>query len=454
MTRNILNLRRSIFATTLFAVAFHTAAFAQAVGADLSSQAALVTEFDVNGMKVLVKRRPASATVAAGLFFRGGVRNLNAQNAGIENFMLAAATAGSTAFPRVTMRRELASTGSSIGSGANYDFSVLSLATTREHFDRSWEIFTDVALRPAFAPEDVELARERILTSLRNTTDDPDGFLQYLANRTINAKTPYENDPSGTIETVTAFKPADLRAYHNSAMQASRLLMVVVGDVDPALVRQRITNSFGKLPRGTYKEPAAPALDFTKATLDVTQRALPTNYIQGEFAAPSVNNPDYYAMRVATTILRDRVFEEVRVKRNLSYAPSADMGTTMANTGSIYVSAVDANQAVRVMLDEIQKLKTQAVDAREISGVSGQFLTTYFIGQETNAAQAAELARYELIGGGWRNSFQFLNRVREVKASDIQAVANKYIKNLRFVVVGNPASIDRTIFLQNPAAME
>jgi predicted Zn-dependent peptidase len=347
------------------------------------------------------------------------------------------------------MRRELASTGSSISSGANYDFSVLALASTREHFDRSWEIFTDVALRPAFAPEDVELARERIVTALRNTTDDPDGYLQYLANKTINAKTPYENDPSGTIETVSAFKAADLRAYHNSVMQTSRLLMVVVGDVDPEVVKQRVTSAFGKLPRGNFKEPAPPALDFSKPTLDITERALPTNYIQGEFAAPSVNNPDYYAMRVATTILRDRVFEEVRVKRNLSYAPSADMGGTAANTGSIYVSAVDANQAVRVMLDEIRKLKTQPADPREISGVSGQFLTTYFIGQETNAAQAAELARYELIGGGWRNSFQFLNRVREVKATDIQAVANKYMKNLRFVVIGNPNVIDRNIFLQS-----
>jgi predicted Zn-dependent peptidase len=204
-----------------------------------------------------------------------------------------------------------------------------------------------------------------------------------------------------------------------------------------------------KLPRGNYKEPPPPTFDFSKGTLDVTQRTLPTNYIQGQFGAPSISNPDYYAMRVATTILRDRIFEEVRVKRNLSYAPSADRGNLSANTGSIYVSAVDANQAVRVMLDEINKLKTQPVDPRDISGVSGQFLTTYFIGQETNSAQAAELARYELIGGGWRNSFQFLNRVREVKPADIQAVANKYIKNLRFVVVGNPALIDRNIFLQN-----
>ena len=35
-----------------------------------------VTEFDVNGLKVLVKRRPGTPTVSAGLFFRGGSRNL------------------------------------------------------------------------------------------------------------------------------------------------------------------------------------------------------------------------------------------------------------------------------------------------------------------------------------------------------------------------------------------
>jgi hypothetical protein len=34
-----------------------------------------VSEFDVNGMKVLIKKRPGTPTVAAGLFFPGGVRN-------------------------------------------------------------------------------------------------------------------------------------------------------------------------------------------------------------------------------------------------------------------------------------------------------------------------------------------------------------------------------------------
>src|SRR5919205_1074136 len=57
--------------------------------------AALVTEFDVNGLKVLVKRRAGSLTVATGLFLRGGARNVTTQNAGIEALMWDAATESS-----------------------------------------------------------------------------------------------------------------------------------------------------------------------------------------------------------------------------------------------------------------------------------------------------------------------------------------------------------------------
>ncbi|HXH69011.1 MAG TPA: pitrilysin family protein [Pyrinomonadaceae bacterium] len=433
---------------TFISLSFVTLNFAQTGKINIAEQAALVTEFDVNGLKVLVKRRQSAPTVAAGLFIRGGAQNITGKNAGIENFMLNAAAEGSKKFPREALRRELARTGSGIGSSVSNDYSVLSLVSTRQNFDRSWDVFTDIALNPAFASEDLELTREKILTALRDDEDSPDGFLQVLQDRVIYAEHPYANAVRGTIETISRFTAADLRAYHQKTLQTSQLLLVVVGDLDAKDLQKRIADSFGKLPRGDYKAQPLPALSFAEPTLDVTSRTLPTNYIQGVFNAPSLGNPDYYAMRVATAMLRDRVFEEVRVKRNLSYAPSADLNLLASNTANIYVTAVDANQAISVMLNEINNLKQKTVNPEEISGVTGQFLTTYYLGQETNVAQAAELARYELTGGSWRNSFEFLNKVREVKPEDVQRVAQKYMKNLRFIVLGNPTAINRQIFLQ------
>jgi predicted Zn-dependent peptidase len=211
-------------------------------------------------------------------------------------------------------------------------------------------------------------------------------------------------------------------------------------------VKDLVTGSFGKLPRGTYKAEAMPQLAFDKSSVEVTPRELPTNYIQGLFTAPSLTSPDIYAMRIASSLLRDRVFEEVRVKRNLSYAPDAFLRTQAANVGGLYVTAVDANQSIRVMLSEITRLQTEPVSADDIHAVIAQYLTTYYLGQETNAAQAGELAQYELIGGGWRNSVDFLEKLEAVTPADVQRVSQKYMKNIRFVVLGNPRSIDTGVF--------
>lgn len=412
----------------------------------VAKQAALVSEFEVNGLKVLMKRREGSLTVAAGLFIRGGSSNINAQNAGIETLMLSAATEASAGFPRTRMRNELSRMGTVIGSSSNNDYSVLSLASTRMHFDRSWEMFTDVILRPSFTKEDVSLVQSRMVVSLSDDTDNPDVYLQKLQEKVAYAGHPYLNSTGGTPETVGKLTPEDLRAYHKKLMETSRLLLVIVGDLNVNEVRSLVEASFGKLPRGSYKPEAVPQLAFDKSSVEVTPRELPTNYVQGLFTAPSLTSPDIYAMRIASSLLRDRVFEEVRVKRNLSYAPDAFLRTQAANVGGLYVTAVDANQSIRVMLSEIARLQSEPVNASDIHAVIAQYLTTYYLGQETNAAQAGELAQYELIGGGWRNSVEFLDRLMAVTPADIQRVSQKYMRNIRFVVLGNPRSVDSTVF--------
>lgn len=424
----------------------------QEVQSVVAKQAALVTEFEVNGLKVLVKKREGSLTVAAGLFIRGGSRNITAENAGIEALMLSVATEASTNYPRTKMRSELARMGTVIGSSVNYDYSVLSLGCTRPNFERSWQIFTDIALRPSFTQEDVGLMQSRMVSTLRDDSDDPDTYLQRLQERVAYAGHPYLNRAQGTAESISRLKAEDLKAYHQKVLQTSRLLLVIVGDLDPVQVRTAVTSAFGKLPRGEYKADPVPQLSFTTSTVEVTPRGLPTNYIQGFFTAPPLTSPDIYAMRVASAILRDRIFEEVRVKRNLSYAPSAFLNSQGANVGGLYVTAVDANQAVKAMLDEIARLQHEQVSAEDIEGVVAQFLTSYYMGQETNAAQAGELAQYELIGGGWRNSIEFIDRVKSVTPADVRTVSQKYMRNLRFVVLGDPQRIDSNVFTGSVAS--
>ncbi len=249
----------------------------------VSDAAALVTEFDVNGLKVLVKRREGNQTVVAGLFIKGGARNITPANAGIEDLMLDVSSEATVNFPRERLRKELSRLGTSISSGINYDYSALTLASTRANFDRSWEIFTDAALRPSFTQEDVERVRNRLVLSLRDDADTPDSYVQVLQARLAYAGHPYMNDPRGTAEVVSRLTAEDLRRYHKQMMETSRLLLVVVGDLDPQLLRQRIAASFGKLPRGDYRPGPLPEFTFPASTVEVTQRDLPDQLCAGSF---------------------------------------------------------------------------------------------------------------------------------------------------------------------------
>lgn len=60
--------------------------------------------------------------------------------------------------------------------------------------------------------------------------------------------------------------------------------------------------------------------------------------------------------------------------------------------------------------------------------------------------QAAALGRYELLGGGWENAYAFTSRLRGVTPGQIQAAASKYLRNARFVVIGDPKKIDPVLF--------
>jgi predicted Zn-dependent peptidase len=407
-----------------------------------------VTEFDVNGLKVLVKRREGSQTVAAALFLRGGSRNITVENAGIETLMLDMATEATAAFPRERLRRELARTGTVLSAGVNRDYSGLTLGSTRQHFDRAWEIFTDAALHPSFAPDDFERIKRQELISLSDDEDTPDSYLQLLISRQIYAGHPYLARPNGTVESMSRLTLDNVKQYHQRMMQTSRMLLVVVGDIDPQALQAKVASSFGRLPRGDYKDTPVPQLSFAAPSLAITARELPTNYVQGTYAAPAITSDDIYAMRVATTILRERVFTEVRVRRSLSYAPDANIDRLSANTGYISFTAVDANQTAQVMLGQVTRLQAELTRTDEIQAVAQQSLTTYYMQQETNGSQTGELAEYELIGGGWRNAASVLAKLRAVTPEDVRRVANTYMRNLQFTVLGNPQSIDRNIFVR------
>ena len=98
---------------------------------------------------------------------------------------------------------------------------------------------------------------------MADDSDDPDTYLQRLQETTAYAGHPYVNRPEGTVQSVSKLTLEDIRRYHQQIMETSRLLLVVVGDLNVNQLRQQVTASFGKLPRGSYRPDSVPELSFS-----------------------------------------------------------------------------------------------------------------------------------------------------------------------------------------------
>jgi predicted Zn-dependent peptidase len=62
---------------------------------------------------------------------------------------------------------------------------------------------------------------------------------------------------------------------------------------------------------------------------------------------------------------------------------------------------------------------------------------------ETNADQANFLARAALYNGDYRAADRFVDDLRRVRPEDVRRVARDYMRNFRFVYIGDPSKLPR-----------
>ena len=402
------------------------------------------SDFELNGLHVILRRNTATDVVAANLFLLGGAQQLTPETQGIEALLLTVSGRGSRRFPGPKLRQEVARLGSEVSIGAGDDFSTYGMKATRSTFDSTWVMYADRLLSPTLTPADVELIKSQMITALRQTDINPDALLNRLADSITFAGHPYGLATEGTEQSLARTSAVHLREYMQRTFVTSRMLLVVVGNVDRPKVEQLVRTTFASLPRGDYVWKAPPPLVGRKAFV-LRPANLPTNYLAGYYSGPPATSDDYNAVRVAAAILSGRFFTEIRSKRNLSYAADAPFLERAIATGGVYVTTVDPNASLQIMRTEISRLQTELIDRDGLDRLVEQFITEYFLKNETNADQASFLARAAIYQGDYRAADRFVTELRRVRPDDIRRAARTYIRNFSFAYVGDPARLDRSL---------
>ena len=395
------------------------------------------TSFTINGLKVIFKPT-VKEVISVRMYYRGGVYNYPASQAGIEGFALKATTQSGTKKYTANAFRDIADKyGIDIGGSSTHDYGNIGMDCVKQYFDQGWNLFTEAINNPVFEPNEVQLLRSKMITQINGQQGDPDKRVEELLIRSAFAGTPYATNPDGSAESLTAISPANLRSYYTGLINKNRMFIVIAGNITRDEVERKIKASFATLPSRPYKAPNINLPVWTENHLDVEGKQLATNYISGAFNAPPVNSPNFLAYRLAISALGGSLFNELRTQLNLSYDPGASAVSSLMSYGNMHVSTNDPKQAVEAMVRVLSRVKVLGLSEEGVKYLKGSFITSNYIKQQGSGAITANLGMAE-INGGWESAEKLPEMLDKITVDQINGSLTTYINGIRWVYLGDP----------------
>ena len=413
-----------------------------------------VEEFDVNGIKVILKHSPKEV-ISTKLYIKGGTANYSKEQEGIEiSALILVMSGGTISLDKIAFSTASDKIGVSIGVNSDYDFTSINLTCVKQYWDESWNLFSDIIMSPAFDLEEFTNLKENLIAQAKQTMSDPDSELRNLAMGNVFKGKNYAKNTKGTEESIKKISLENLKEYYTYLLGRKRMFLVVVGNINKEDLKSKVEASLAKLPEGS-----SPVIEeqttINEPTNVIQDRDIATNYIRGYMSAPKMDSKEGVAMMVAMRVLGERLFIEIRTKRGLSYAPASFYANGIVNSpyNAIYVSTIDPKQSIEVIVNEINKLRKDGFTLKELKDIQQSFLTNHYMGLETMASQSGNLGLAELKGN-WKMAEEFANIVNDISLDDINSAIKKYTESISWTYLGKKDMINEEDFLQPDKLVE
>jgi len=396
------------------------------------------TSFDVDGIKVIFKPT-VKEIVNVRMFYRGGVTNYPASQAGIESFALEATTeCGTKKYTGNVFRDRADKYSIDIGSEAEYDYGDIEMDCAKKYFNEGWDLFAEAINNPVFEANEVELLRNKIIGKIRSEQSDPDKRSEQLILKNAFDGTPYATDPNGDDNIIAKLTPANLKAYYASIFNKNQVFIVVAGKISKEELIAKIKATFAAMPARSYTPPVYHTPVWNDYKVLSEGRDLATNYINAIMNSPAVNSPDYVAYRIGVSGLGGTLFSSLRTKLNLSYDPGASSVMGQMPYSLMFVSTTKPKEAVDVMVNELNRVRSNGLTDEGLVNLKSGYITNNYIKQQSTAAITGSLGIAEVLGG-WQLSDQLPEMISKVTVDQIDKAMNKYIVGLRWSYLGSPA---------------
>lgn len=403
-------------------------------------------EMMVDGVKVIVQPS-GNDIVEVQTVIKGGVQNYPATKAGIESMAMTALTeCGTLKHDKNAFKNQLEKVSATVYGYTNKNFSVVRLNCIKGDMETAWPLYVEAITTPKFDAKEFDRIRQDAINNLKAQDSNPDGAIDKYADKVAFAGRDYAIDPNGTQEILQKLTAAETKAYYQSILTKSRMLIVVVADLDRAAIEAKVKGMLGGIKQGAPFALKKSFFRVYKNSFSAEKRDLATNYVEGITSGPQPGTPDYDAFNVAMRIFYDKHFLDVRTNNGLSYAPSAWFSPGATSVAKFSVSTTEPDKYIKVFDKLVDNIKSKGFNDAEVADMKVTYLTGFYYKNETNSAQASSMVSNEVLHNNWKRSLTLAEDVKKLTPTQVSDAFRKYIGNIIWVYQGDTKKVNPLLF--------
>lgn len=333
-----------------------------------------------------------------------------------------------------------------MGSRAGeYEMSA-SLDTLAQNLDKSLALFVSMLRQPRFQADRFALWKSEVLEQLKQRNDDAGDILGREWTAVLYGRDHWKarEVTKASLESLTE---ADLRGFLGRVIQPANLVIGVSGDFEPKDMLAKLTKALeGWQAAEKAPPPPAPTQELVPGLYRV-EKDIPQGKVEIGMRSIKRDDPDYHALMVMSRILgaggfTSRITRRVRSDEGLAYDAGAAIIPGLYFPGEFRASFQSKNRTValaaKIVLEEVEKIRTSPCDASELDIAKGSLIETFPKQFESPAATLGVFMSDEISGRPFSFWKEYRDKVRAVTPADVQRVAKKHLDpaKMAMVVVG------------------
>ena len=403
-----------------------------------------------NGVKVLVVENHKLPRVAYSL----SIDNrpiIEGDKAGVTSLLGSILGNGTTTISKDEFNEEIDFLGASLNIGFSGGFA----STLTRNNERVIELMADAVINPLLSEEEFNKEKDKLIEALKADKKSLDA----IASRVGSALSYGKNHAYGefiTEETLNNITFEDVLEYHEKYFKPNNSYLVVIGDVNYKEIKSLISEKFGAWKKGKSHTDPLPELTANVNLTEINFIDLPTATQSSISVTNNVdlkmNDEDYHAALITNNILggggEGYLFKNLREDKGYTYGAYSSLGSSRYGvsrfTAGAKVRNVVTDSAVVEIIKEINRIKTETVDAELLKNAKAKYVGNFIRRLEspqTIANYALNIKLNDLPKDFYET---YLEKINAVSAEDVKRVANRYFNypnGTRIIVVGKGSDV-------------